>query len=114
MGRVVAVRPAWQRDWKGRSGDLGKGSGFILNEMEVTGPYKISSCGGFYTAANTTSWRGGSMTLPLNLGALATKQQKAVEVMLHLIQCWATKGHATVPRCVATFALGSLTAAYLP
>lgn len=48
----------------------------------------------------------------MSLGGLVTEQQKAVEVMLQLFQCWATEGHGTGPWRVNTFALGSLTAVY--
>lgn len=51
-------------------------------------------------------------TLPLNLGGSVTERQNAVEVMPHILQGWATKGHATVPLFVETFALGALTATY--
>ena len=52
------------------------------------------------------------MTFPLNLGGLVTKQQDAVEVMLHVSQGWANKGCATIALFVETFALGALTAVY--
>lgn len=45
-GEVLAVKPMRQRGRKGSPGGLGKHSGFILNEMEVTGLYKMSMCGG--------------------------------------------------------------------
>lgn len=80
------MRHVWQQDRKGCPGGPGKGSGFTLSETEATGPYKMSSCGGFHTDASTTPWRGGPVTLPLNQGALATEQQNDVEVMLQLFQ----------------------------
>lgn len=40
------MKPMWQRGRKGSPGGLGKGSGFILNEMEATGPHRMSMCGG--------------------------------------------------------------------
>lgn len=45
-GEMLAVKSMRQRGRKGSPGGLGKGSGFILNEMEVTELYTMSMCDG--------------------------------------------------------------------